>query len=158
MVQAERPALLDEGAAASFSAARVGALAGAAFRKYLPVFYFRGCGRRPQEVTMNLFRTNALAINTNQAEASFGLVANADIHHQILRDRDASPCCSGKRRQMSMRPYPCSVVPVSPVSKQGGMCGTTTLGTTRPLWRTSCAGGPAARLWATLVLQRALSS
>jgi len=108
---------------------------------------------------MNLFRTNALAINTNQAEAAFGLVANADIHHQILRDRDASPCCSGKRRKMSMRPYPSSVVPVSPpVAKQGGTRGTTTLRTTRPLWRASRAGGPAARLWATLVLQRALSS
>ena len=108
---------------------------------------------------MNLFRINALAINTNQAEASFGLVANADIHHQILRDRDASPCCSGKRRKMSMRPYSSSVVPVSPpVAKQGGTRGTTTLRTTRPLWRASRAGGPAARLWATLVLQRALSS
>ena len=107
---------------------------------------------------MNLFRINALAINTNQAEACFGLVANADIHHQILRDRDASPCCSGKRREMSMRPYSSSVVPVSPpVAKQGGTRGTT-LRTTRPLWRASRTGGPTARLWATLVLQRALSS
>ncbi|MBA3315736.1 MAG: hypothetical protein M3552_18225 [Planctomycetota bacterium] len=99
------------------------------------------------------FRTNALAINTNQAEAIFGLVANADIHHDLRCDKGMSPCCSGKRRRMSMRPYPSSVVPVPPVVEQVGTRGRTALGTTRPLWRTSRAGGPAARLWATLVLR-----
>lgn len=100
------------------------------------------------------FRNTAQAINNTQAEAAFGLVAVADINHRDLHRDSMSPCCSGKRRHMSKRPYSGPSVPVRPVYGPGTPAGQTT----PPLWRTGQAGGHAARLWATLVLQRALSS
>ncbi len=105
------------------------------------------------------FRDNQ-AINIPQAGAAFGMVAPADIHHRdLLREGGRFSRCSGKRRRMSKWPYSCSMVPVCPVVDHGGGPGEgrperTGTPTTCP----PTAGGPAARLWATLVLQRALSS
>ena len=109
---------------------------------------------------MNGFRDNAQAINTNQADAAFGMVAVADINHRELhRGSIMSPLCLGKRRRLSKRPYSSSVVPVRPVAGLRGPGGTPTGTTPRPLWRQGeLTGGPAATLWATLVVQRALSS
>lgn len=109
---------------------------------------------------MNGFRDNAQAINTNQADAAFGfgMVAVADVNHRELhRAPIMSPRCSGKRRRLSKRPYSSSVTPVRPVAGLGGPSGTPTGPTPRPLWPGQ-TGGPAATLWATLVVQRALSS
>lgn len=110
-------------------------------------------------------RDNAQAINFNQADATFGMVAVADINHRILHCGESmSPRCSGKRRRLSKRPYSRMSVPVVPVADRGGLAGTPAGTLTRPLWRTSHVwrpvqpGGPAATLWATLVIQRALSS
>ncbi len=105
------------------------------------------------------FRDNAQAINTNQADAAFGMVAVADINHRALhRGESMSPRCSGKRRRLSKWSYSPPTVPVRPVVGRGGPGGTPTGTTARPLWRPGQAGSPAATLWATLVLQRALSS
>ena len=103
-------------------------------------------------------RDNAQAINTNQADATFGMVAVADINHRALHGGECmSPRCSGKRRRLS-RPYSPPTVPVRPVVGRGGLAGTPAGTLTRPLWRSGQPGGPAATLWATLVIQRALSS
>ena len=99
------------------------------------------------------FRNTAQAINNNQAEAAFGMVAVADINHRELHRERMSPCYLGKRR-LSKRLCSDPSVSVHPVSDPGTPIGTTT----PPLWRTGQAGGHTARLWATLVLQRALSS
>lgn len=104
------------------------------------------------------FRDNQ-AINTTQADAAFGLVAAADIDHRTSHSGESmSPCCSGKRRRMSKWSYTCSTVPVRPVVEGGGRIGKPTGSTTKPLPRPVTTGGPAATFWATLVLQRALSS
>jgi hypothetical protein len=109
---------------------------------------------------MNGFRDNAQAINTNQADAAFGfgMVAVAETNHRDLhRALIMSPRCSGKRRRLSKRPYSSPAVPVRPVAGLGGLGGMPTGSTPRPLWPGQ-TGGPAATLWATLVVQRALSS
>ena len=104
-------------------------------------------------------RDNAQAININQADAAFGMVAVADINHRAPhRAERMSPLCLGKRRRLSKRPYSRPTVPVRPVLGGGGPMGTSAGTLTRPLWRTSRSGGPVATLWATLVIQRALSS
>ena len=104
-------------------------------------------------------RDNAQAINTNQADAAFGMVAVADIHHRALHGGESmSPRYSGKRRRLSKRPCSPPTVPVRPVVGRGGPAVTPAGTLTRPLWRSGQPGGPAARLWATLVIQRALSS
>ena len=101
------------------------------------------------------FRDMAQAINTNQADIAFGMVAAADIDHRNLHGVAMSPACSGKRRRLSKRmSYSMPVPPVCP----GTRIGTTTGRTACSRWRTGQAGGRSARLWATLVLQRALSS
>ena len=104
-------------------------------------------------------RDNAQAINTNQADATFGMVAVADINHRALHCGESmSPRCSGKRRRLSKRPYSRLSVPARPAVGRGGPSGTPAGTLTRPLWRSGQPGGPAARLWAALVIQRALSS
>ncbi|MGC1275289.1 MAG: hypothetical protein WBC44_16405 [Planctomycetaceae bacterium] len=104
------------------------------------------------------FRDN-LAINTTQADAAFGLVAAADINHRARHCGESMfPRCSGKRRRMPKWSYTCSTVPVRPVVEGGGCVGKPTGSTTTPLPRPVTTGGPAATFWATLVLQRALSS
>ena len=105
-------------------------------------------------------RDNDQAINTIQADAAaFGMVAVADINHRALHGGESmSPLCSGKRRRLSKRPYSRPSVPARPVSGRGGPAGTPAGSWTTPLGRTSQSGGPAARLWATLVIQRSLSS
>lgn len=104
------------------------------------------------------FRDNIQAININQADAAFGMVAVADINHRAPhRAERMSPLCLGKRRRLSKRPYSPPTVPVHPGLGRGGSTGLAT-GTTTTPWRSSWSGGPAATLWATLVIQRALSS
>ena len=104
---------------------------------------------------------NAQAITTTAANVTtFGQVAAAQILH-----RDMYPCamwspdCSGSRRRLSKRPSPPKDVPVRPgVGGRGGYGGGHALHVGRPLGRAGAAGGPPAVLWATLVVQRALSS
>ena len=96
------------------------------------------------------------AINTIQADAAFGLVAAADIDHRASRECVNMSPYSGKRRRMSKWPCPKSTVPVCPGVERGGHGGLLTGPT--PHTRPVPTGGPAATLWATLVIQRALSS
>lgn len=104
------------------------------------------------------FRDN-LAINSTQADAAFGLVAAADIDHRALhRGKRMSPPCTGKRRRTSSGSYSRSTVPVSPVCECVDPDGVRTGSMGRSLWRPGQTGGPVATVWATFVIQRALSS
>jgi hypothetical protein len=100
------------------------------------------------------FRDTLQAITLHQAGAQHGMVAVADINHRDFPRGDRkSPLCLGKRRRLSMRSYSCPPMPVPPAAG-GGM---STITTSRPLW-SGVSGGPAAALWAALVIERALSS
>lgn len=104
---------------------------------------------------------NALAITTTAANVTtFGSVAAAQIIHRVT-DPCAmrSPDCSGKRRRLAKRPSQLKDVSGYPVvGGRGGHGGWHAEPAHRPLGRTGAAGGPSAVLWATLVVQRALSS
>ena len=104
------------------------------------------------------FRDDIQAINVNQAGFAVGMVAAADINHLNLRHGSMSPTSSGKRRRLPKRPYLRSTWPATPALERG--CVPSVDRDTdrcRPL-QAAGTGTAAAALWATLVIQRALSS
>lgn len=103
------------------------------------------------------FRDSIQAINVNQAGFAVGMVAAADIDHRNLLRGSTSPSSSGKRRRLSKRPYLRPMWPATPALERRDVPPVRGAERCRPLQATG-GGTAAARLWATLVIQRALGS